>query len=57
VSVTFGVSYIAQIWAYRVFFFVAPVVAYLVTRRVCRELVAGERVAERRRRAEAEALR
>ena len=46
-TVLFGVSYTAQIWAYRVLFFVAPVVAFLVTRRVCRELVAGERVEER----------
>ena len=55
VSVTFGVSYTAQIWAYRVLFFVAPLVALLVTRRVCRELVAGERVEARRRAAELQA--
>ena len=35
VTVPFGISYTAQIWAYRVLFFVAPVVALLVTRRVC----------------------
>ena len=52
VSVSFGVSYTAQIWAYRVLFLAAPLVALLVTRRVCRELVAGEQVAVRRRAAE-----
>ena len=49
-SVLFGISYTAQIWVYRVLFFVAPAVALLVTKRVCDELVAGERV-ERSRRA------
>jgi ubiquinol-cytochrome c reductase cytochrome b subunit len=52
VSVSFGVSYTAQIWVYRVLFLAAPLVALLVTRRVCRELVAGEQVAVRRRAAE-----
>jgi ubiquinol-cytochrome c reductase cytochrome b subunit len=44
VSVLFGISYSEQIWVYRVLFLVAPPVALLVTRRVCRELVAAERV-------------
>jgi quinol---cytochrome-c reductase cytochrome b subunit len=55
VSVLFGVSYTAQIWAYRVLFVVGPAAAFLVARRVCRELVANEDVAADRRRAEAEA--
>jgi ubiquinol-cytochrome c reductase cytochrome b subunit len=53
VTVTFGISYTAQIWAYRVLFFAAPVIALLVTRRVCADLVAGERVQANRRLAEA----
>jgi ubiquinol-cytochrome c reductase cytochrome b subunit len=55
VSVTFGVSYTTQIWVYRVLFFAAPVLAFLIARRVCRELLAGERVEARRREVEAEA--
>ncbi len=54
-SVLFGISYTAQIWVYRVLFVLAPVVAFLVARRVCSELVANERVAAERRQAEAEA--
>jgi ubiquinol-cytochrome c reductase cytochrome b subunit len=55
VTVTFGVSYTAQIWVYRVLFFAAPVIALLVTVRVCRELVAAEHVEARRRAAELQA--
>jgi ubiquinol-cytochrome c reductase cytochrome b subunit len=53
VTVTFGISYTAQLWLYRVLFVAAPVVALLVTRRVCAELVAAERVEASRLRAEA----
>jgi hypothetical protein len=38
-----------------VLFFAAPVAVFLIARRFCRELVAGERVEARRRHAEAEA--
>jgi ubiquinol-cytochrome c reductase cytochrome b subunit len=40
--VLFGLSYSHQVWAYRVLLVVAPVVAFFATRRVCRELLAGE---------------
>jgi ubiquinol-cytochrome c reductase cytochrome b subunit len=43
VTVWLGFDYAVQIWVYRVAIFVVPVVAFFVTRRVCRELVAGER--------------
>jgi quinol---cytochrome-c reductase cytochrome b subunit len=52
VTVLFGIGYAAQIWAYRVLVVVAPLVALLVTKRVCDELVAGERVQRERERAE-----
>ncbi|HZR95485.1 MAG TPA: cytochrome b N-terminal domain-containing protein [Gaiellaceae bacterium] len=55
VLVLFGVSYVGQIWFYRVFSFVGPVVAGLVAYRVCKELQAGEKVEKSRHRAEAEA--
>jgi len=43
VAVLFGISYSAQMWVYRVLALVGPLVALLVTRRVCVELVEGER--------------
>jgi ubiquinol-cytochrome c reductase cytochrome b subunit len=49
--VLFGISYTAQIWVYRVLVWVAPLVAFFVTRRVCNELREGERL-ERRKAAE-----
>jgi quinol---cytochrome-c reductase cytochrome b subunit len=52
VDVFFGLPYIAQIWAYRILFFVGPVVAALLSYRVCRELQRGERVEHERKRAE-----
>ncbi|HST16901.1 MAG TPA: cytochrome b N-terminal domain-containing protein [Gaiellaceae bacterium] len=55
VAVTFGVGYADQIWVYRVLVWVVPVVVLVVTRRICGELIAGERVEAVRRRAEAEA--
>jgi ubiquinol-cytochrome c reductase cytochrome b subunit len=52
--VLFGISYQAQIWAFRVLVWVLPVVALFVTKRVCEELLRGEVVAVRRRVVEAE---
>jgi ubiquinol-cytochrome c reductase cytochrome b subunit len=57
VTVLFGISYDAQLWLYRVLVFVGPLVAGLVTYRVCVELQRGEVVEEERRRAEGEARR
>jgi ubiquinol-cytochrome c reductase cytochrome b subunit len=42
VTVWLGIDYAAQIWAYRVVVWVAPVVVFFVVRRVCRELRLGE---------------
>jgi ubiquinol-cytochrome c reductase cytochrome b subunit len=42
VSVQTGISYIGQLWVFRVLFFVAPVVAFFVARMVCRELLRAE---------------
>jgi hypothetical protein len=53
--VLFDISYSTQIWVYRVLVFALPVVACLVTHRVCRKLQARELVAADRHRAEAEA--
>jgi ubiquinol-cytochrome c reductase cytochrome b subunit len=46
VTVWLGISYTAQIWVYRVAVWVGPVVVFVVARRVCRELLAWERVRE-----------
>jgi len=54
VFVTFGIHYVSQIWFYRVAVWVAPIVVALITKRICRELVAGERVAAIRKQAERE---
>jgi ubiquinol-cytochrome c reductase cytochrome b subunit len=43
VDVLFGIDYATQIWVYRVAIWVVPLVALFVTKRVCEELVAGER--------------
>jgi ubiquinol-cytochrome c reductase cytochrome b subunit len=43
VTVWLGIDYAAQIWFYRVAVWVAPLVVFFVTLRLCRELVAGER--------------
>jgi len=48
VDVLFGLDYATQIWVYRVVVWVVPVVAFVVAKRVCEELRAGERVARRR---------
>ena len=55
VNLTFGIPYTGQIWFYRVFVFVGPVLAALIAYRVCLELQRGERVEQDRHRAEAEA--
>jgi ubiquinol-cytochrome c reductase cytochrome b subunit len=53
VYVTFGISYVTQIWVYRVLVWVLPAVALLVTKRVCDELRAREDVERERKIAEA----
>ena len=53
--VVLGWSYETQIEIYRVLVFVAPVAAFWLAHRICVELLANERIAERRRQAEAEA--
>jgi ubiquinol-cytochrome c reductase cytochrome b subunit len=53
VTVLFGLDYAQQIWVYRVIVWVLPVVVFFATRRVCRELLAGEIVEEDRHEAEA----
>jgi ubiquinol-cytochrome c reductase cytochrome b subunit len=55
VFVSFGVSYQAQIWVYRVLVFVLPVVALFATRRFCLALQESERLGRIREEAEAEA--
>jgi ubiquinol-cytochrome c reductase cytochrome b subunit len=49
--VTFGIDYVDALWAFRVLVWLLPLVALLVTHRVCVELQRGELV--RRRREEA----
>jgi len=55
VQVLFDLSYSAQIWAYRVLIWVGPLVALLVTHRVCIELQRSEEIERDRRAAEREA--
>jgi ubiquinol-cytochrome c reductase cytochrome b subunit len=55
IFVSFGVSYEAQIWAFRVLAIMAPVVALLVAYRLCIALQESDRLDRIRRRAEAEA--
>jgi len=55
VAVTFGLSYTAQIWTYRVIIWVVPVLVLLVVQRVCRALQAGDALEHRREVAELEA--
>jgi ubiquinol-cytochrome c reductase cytochrome b subunit len=47
-TVTFGIDYASLLWVYRVVVWVLPVVALVVTRRVCVELQRGERLEERK---------
>jgi len=53
--VTFALSYSGQIWTYRVLVWVLPVVALFLTKRICDELVRGERIERERQAAEVEA--
>jgi ubiquinol-cytochrome c reductase cytochrome b subunit len=55
VYVWLGLSYSHQIWGYRVAVLVLPVATFFITRRVCRELLAGELVHAVQHRAEEEA--
>jgi hypothetical protein len=57
VSVLFGISYVSQLWFYRVLVFVGPVVAGVIAYRVCIELRRGEVVEQERHLAEGEAKR
>ncbi len=52
IDVLFNASYRSQIWVFRVLLVVGPIVALLITHRVCVELQRGELVARERRRAE-----
>jgi ubiquinol-cytochrome c reductase cytochrome b subunit len=52
VFVFFGLSYEAQVWIYRGLVWVAPVLVFFGTRRVCRELQASERIEQERERVE-----
>jgi hypothetical protein len=54
IFVLFGLSYEGQVWALRLLVFVLPVVALVVTKRVCEELLRGEVVEVRRKLVEAE---
>jgi ubiquinol-cytochrome c reductase cytochrome b subunit len=55
VQVLFDLSYLGQIWVYRVLVWVGPVIAGLIAYRVCIELQRGEQVERERKRAEAAA--
>jgi len=44
VTVWLGLSYTAQIWVYRAVVCAAPVLVFFITQRVCRELLAWERI-------------
>ena len=57
VLVTFGVSYADQIWFYRGALIALPVLVYLVTKRICLELQASDRIEIDRKLAEEEARR
>jgi ubiquinol-cytochrome c reductase cytochrome b subunit len=52
--VMFGLSYVGQVWAFRVLAWVLPLVTLLVTKRICDELLRGEVVEVRRKVVEAE---
>ena len=54
--VLFGISYSVQIWIMRVAVWVLPLIALVIVKRVCDELVRGEQVEVRRKAAEAEAM-
>jgi ubiquinol-cytochrome c reductase cytochrome b subunit len=50
-----GLSYEAQIWAYRALVWTLPLALFFIVRRVCRELQAAERLEHERERVEREA--
>jgi ubiquinol-cytochrome c reductase cytochrome b subunit len=54
-EVTFGLSYTAQVWAYRALMVAAPIAVYLIVKRVCRELRRAEEIEADQEAAEAEA--
>jgi ubiquinol-cytochrome c reductase cytochrome b subunit len=54
VLVTFGVSYVDQIWFYRGAVILLPLLVYVVTKRICVELQASERIERGRHLAEEE---
>jgi quinol---cytochrome-c reductase cytochrome b subunit len=51
-DVMFGLPYMSQIWGYRILVWLGPIVAGLLSYRVCIELQRGERVEHERKRAE-----
>jgi hypothetical protein len=55
ITVFFGASYVVQLWVYRVLVFVAPLVAGVVTYRLCNALRAREIVERHKHEAEHEA--
>jgi ubiquinol-cytochrome c reductase cytochrome b subunit len=55
VYVLFGLGYRGQIWAMRFLVWIIPLIVGVITKRVCEELRAGEKVEARRHAAEAEA--
>jgi ubiquinol-cytochrome c reductase cytochrome b subunit len=55
VYVLFDLPYTSQVWVYRIVVWIVPLVAAAITYRICKELVAGEKVERERREAEAEA--
>jgi ubiquinol-cytochrome c reductase cytochrome b subunit len=54
VFVLLGVSYVGQIWFYRIAVWVAPIVVFFVTKRACDALRDAEQVRAERQRAETE---
>ena len=55
VLVTFGVSYVDQVWVYRVLIWIVPLLVCFTTKRLCDELRERERLDAERARAEEEA--
>ena len=56
VYVLFGLSYRGQIWAMRFLVWIIPIAVGVITKRVCDELRAGEKIEARRHAAEAEVV-
>ena len=53
--VLWGLSYDTQLYIFRIGICIVPLLLFVITRRVCRERLAAERVEEDRHRAEQEA--